>query len=102
MAFIMWMRNALTHATHTFFQNNGFLSIQVPIITTIDVEGFNKSFIVRMLLSKWAAKVEANYVHEIEGVSLEALKATIKEKSKLIEELKRSDQWSTGCYTWDL
>ena len=88
----MWMRNALTHATHTFFQNNGFLSIQVPIITTIDVEGFNKSFIVRMLLSKWAAKVEANYVHETD-------KATIKEKSKLIEKLKISDQQSTGCYT---
>ena len=98
----MRTRNALNHATHAFFQNNGFIYIQVSIITTTDAEGFNKRFIVMTLLSKWTAKVEANYVHEIEGVSLEALKATIKEKSKLIEELKRSDQWSTSCYTWDL
>ena len=98
----MRMRNALTHATHTFFQNNGFLYVQVSIITTIDAKGFNERIIITMLLGKWTAKVEPKCVHETEGISLEALKVAIKEKSKLVEEFKRSDQRSTGCCTWDL
>ncbi|KAJ9697480.1 hypothetical protein PVL29_009342 [Vitis rotundifolia] len=91
VASVMRMRDALTHATHNFFQNNGFLYVQVPIITTTDAEGFSETFIVTTLLGKSAEKVEPKYVHEIEGVSLEALKAAIKEKSNLVEELKRSD-----------
>lgn len=78
----MRMRNSLTHATHTFFQNNGFLYVQLPIITTTDAEGFSQKFIVATLSEKPA---------EIEGVTLEGLKVAIKEKSKLVEELKRSD-----------
>ena len=46
--------------------------------------------------------MEPKCVHETEGISLEALKVAIKEKSKLVEEFKRSDQRSTGCCTWDL
>ena len=78
----MRMRNSLTHATHTFFQNNGFLYVQMPIITTTDAEGFSQKFIVTTVSGKSA---------EMEGVSLEGLKAAVKEKTKLVEELKRSD-----------
>ncbi|KAL6339400.1 hypothetical protein AAG906_032931 [Vitis piasezkii] len=91
VASVMRMRDALTHATHNFFRNNEFLYVQVPIITTTDAEGFSERFIVTTLLGKSAEKVEPKSVHEIEGVSLEALKAAIKEKSNLVEELKRSD-----------
>lgn len=87
----MRMRNALTHATHTFFQSHGFLYVQVPIITTIDAEGFSERFIVTTLSAKPAERVERKSIHDLEGVSLETLKASIKEKTNLIEKLKRSD-----------
>ncbi|HSF57546.1 MAG TPA: OB-fold nucleic acid binding domain-containing protein, partial [Candidatus Binatia bacterium] len=33
------VRNALTHAIHTFFQERDFIYVQTPIITTSDCEG---------------------------------------------------------------
>ncbi|RVW34389.1 hypothetical protein VitviT2T_010441 [Vitis vinifera] len=104
VASVMRMRDALTHATHNFFRNNEFLYVQVPIITTTDAEGFSERFIVTTLLGKSAEKVEPKSVHEIEGVSLEALKAAIKEKSNLVEELKRSDSNKEALVAalWDL
>ncbi|MGR3951450.1 MAG: asparagine--tRNA ligase [Chlamydia sp.] len=33
------VRNALSYATHTFFQERGFLYVQTPIITSSDCEG---------------------------------------------------------------
>ncbi|CBI23915.3 unnamed protein product, partial [Vitis vinifera] len=36
--------NALAYATHTFFQNHGFLHAHTPIITTSDCEGAGEMF----------------------------------------------------------
>ncbi|KAG4137816.1 hypothetical protein ERO13_D07G095300v2 [Gossypium hirsutum] len=36
--------DTLDFAAHTFFHNHGFLHVQVPIITTIDSEGFSEKF----------------------------------------------------------
>ncbi|EPS71621.1 hypothetical protein M569_03137, partial [Genlisea aurea] len=36
---VMRLRSGLTQATHTFFQENGFLRVQVPVITTTDGGG---------------------------------------------------------------
>lgn len=38
------MKNSLAFATHTFFQQNGFLYVQTPIITTSDCEGAGEMF----------------------------------------------------------
>jgi asparaginyl-tRNA synthetase len=43
------VRNALTHAIHTFFQDRDFLYVQTPIITTSDCEGAGQMFGVTTL-----------------------------------------------------
>jgi len=43
------IRNALAQATHTFFQQRGFLYIQTPIITASDCEGAGAMFRVTTL-----------------------------------------------------
>ena len=43
------VRNALTHAIHTFFQERGFIYVQTPIITTSDCEGAGQMFEVTTL-----------------------------------------------------
>lgn len=43
------VRNALTHAIHTFFQEREFLYVQTPIITTSDCEGAGQMFGVTTL-----------------------------------------------------
>ena len=43
------VRNALTHAIHTFFQERDFLYVQTPIITTSDCEGAGQMFGVTTL-----------------------------------------------------
>ena len=87
----MRIRNALTFATHTFFQNHGFLDVQVPIITNTDCEGFSEKFQVTTLLEKADKKEKPTTVNDTEGVSLEVIKSSVKEKSKIVEELKRTD-----------
>jgi asparaginyl-tRNA synthetase len=43
------VRNALTHAIHTFFQEREFIYVQTPIITTSDCEGAGQMFNVTAL-----------------------------------------------------
>ncbi|MCL7032301.1 hypothetical protein MKW94_025847 [Papaver nudicaule] len=54
---VIRIRNALSYATHTFFQKHGFLYVQTPIITTIDCEGAGEMFQVTTLFSE-ADKLE--------------------------------------------
>ncbi|KAH9706311.1 Asparagine--tRNA ligase cytoplasmic 2 [Citrus sinensis] len=90
VASVMRIRSSLTHATHTFFQNHGFLYVQVPVITTTDSEGFSEKFQVTTLFDK-REKEGPKTAKDIEGVNLDILKASIKEKSNKVEELKRSE-----------
>ncbi len=43
------VRNALSHAVHTFFQERDFIYVQTPIITTSDCEGAGQMFTVTSL-----------------------------------------------------
>ncbi len=43
------VRNALTHAIHSFFQERDFIYVQTPIITTSDCEGAGEMFNVTSL-----------------------------------------------------
>lgn len=44
IAAIARLRNQLAFATHTFFQQNGFLYVHTPIVTTNDCEGAGEMF----------------------------------------------------------
>lgn len=88
---VMRIRSTLTFGAHTFCHNHGFLSVQVPIVTTTDCNGFSEKYKVTGLFDKAGQKEEPQAIAEIEGVSLEAIKAAAKEKSSLVEELKRTD-----------
>lgn len=90
MASVTRIRNALTFATHTFFQDHGFLYVQVPVVTTTDSEGFSEKFQVTTLFSK-TEKQQPKTTKDIEGVNLEILKGAIKEKRNIVDELKRSE-----------
>ncbi|MBS0620184.1 MAG: asparagine--tRNA ligase [Verrucomicrobia bacterium] len=46
---VMRVRNALSYATHRFFQERGFLYIHTPIITASDCEGGGEQFLVTTL-----------------------------------------------------
>lgn len=46
---VMRIRNALSFATHLFFQTHGFLYVQTPIITASDCEGGGEQFLVTTL-----------------------------------------------------
>ncbi|GFP89472.1 asparagine--tRNA ligase cytoplasmic 2 [Phtheirospermum japonicum] len=90
----MRIRNALTQATHNFFQENGFLYVQIPIITTTNCEGSTQNiFQVTTLLDqhKQIKKDDQTPDDDFEGVKLGIIKSSIQEKSKQIEELKRND-----------
>ena len=41
------IRNALAYATHTFFQQSGFVYVHSPLITGADCEGAGEMFQVR-------------------------------------------------------
>jgi len=89
----MKVRNGLNQATHTFFQNHGFIHVEVPIITATNTEGFSDIF--QVSTSKFSAKEpkkeEPVTMDDTENISLETVKRSIVEKSKKVEELKRSD-----------
>ncbi|GLT64820.1 hypothetical protein SLA2020_372900 [Shorea laevis] len=90
VASITRIRCALTLATHTFFQSHGFLHVEAPIITITDCEGFSDKFQVTTLFQR-TIKEEPNAGNETQGINLETVKVAIKEKTNLVEQLKRSE-----------
>ncbi|OIW17646.1 hypothetical protein TanjilG_28996 [Lupinus angustifolius] len=90
VATVMRIRNVLSFATHSFFNDHAFIDVQVPAITSTDSEGFSNLFKVTTLDRK-AEKEKLSTVYETEGVSLEVVKAAAKEKSNQVENLKRSE-----------
>ncbi|KAK1670321.1 hypothetical protein QYE76_058480 [Lolium multiflorum] len=52
IAAVARMRSQLTFATHSFFQENGFLCVHTPIVTTNDCEGAGEMFQVTTLFSQ--------------------------------------------------
>lgn len=91
VASVVRIRNALTFATHTFFHDNGFLDVQVPIITSTDSEGSSQKFHVNVLPRKTVLKRDQTVKKESADVSVQAIKAAAREKSKLVDELKRTE-----------
>ncbi|CAL5195422.1 unnamed protein product [Lathyrus oleraceus] len=91
VATVMRVRSALSFATHSFFKDHAFFDVQVPTITTTDTEGFSNMFQVTTTGNQKADKEKLSTIYETEGVNLETMKEAVKEKSKLVETLKRSE-----------
>ncbi|CAK9140875.1 unnamed protein product [Ilex paraguariensis] len=89
VATVTRIRNALTQGAHTFFQSHGFLYVQVPIITSTDYEGLGEKFHVTTLLSKEI--VESSTMTDAGDVGLEAVKDSIRQKNKQVEDLQRTE-----------
>ncbi|KAL3643555.1 Asparagine--tRNA ligase, cytoplasmic 1 [Castilleja foliolosa] len=82
------IRNALAYATHTFFQNHGFLYVHTPIITTSDCEGAGEMFQVTTLINdaeKLAKDLKDNPPTEADKTSADLL---VEEKGKAVAQLK--------------
>eukprot|EP01025_Chloroclados_australasicus_P020169 TRINITY_DN211_c0_g1_i2.p2 TRINITY_DN211_c0_g1~~TRINITY_DN211_c0_g1_i2.p2 ORF type:complete len:690 (-),score=102.76 TRINITY_DN211_c0_g1_i2:328-2397(-) len=83
------IRNALAWATHTFFQENGFLYVHTPIVTASDCEGAGEMFQVTSLLSE-AEKIEAN--PKISAEQLTQLNEAVQQQGDKIRELKQKQK----------
>ncbi|KAJ8748224.1 hypothetical protein K2173_000632 [Erythroxylum novogranatense] len=91
VASVMRVRNALSFATHAFFQNHGFHCLQAPVVMGIDREGYAQKFQVTTQLDDADKEEETRSTKDTGDVNLEMVKAAINEKSRLVEELKRSE-----------
>ncbi|WVZ88932.1 hypothetical protein U9M48_035399 [Paspalum notatum var. saurae] len=83
------IRHQLACATHRFFDENGFLYVHTPIITTSDCEGAGEMFQVTTLFSQ-AEKTEKELKENPAPSSseIEAAKVLIKEKGDAVAQLK--------------
>ncbi|CAH9138710.1 unnamed protein product [Cuscuta epithymum] len=82
VASVMRIRDAITQAFHTFFQDNDFLYVHMPTITNTSTGGSSKEFIV-------TTQPLTNYDNS-HDLGLEGLNAAFKKKSKVVEELEKS------------
>lgn len=86
------IRNALAYATHTFFQNHGFLYVHTPIITTSHCGDRGEAFQVTRLFSE-ADRME----RELKALShpteadLQAAKDDVRKKTDDLQELKKNN-----------
>jgi hypothetical protein len=55
------VRNALSYATHSFFQEQGFVYVHTPLLTASDCEGAGEMFQARTLLPSLAAYREYSW-----------------------------------------
>ncbi|KAJ7552285.1 hypothetical protein O6H91_06G048400 [Diphasiastrum complanatum] len=87
------IRNALAYATHTFFQENGFLYVHTPIITISDCEGAGEMFQVTTLLNEAEKREqEARLVLPPTEADLKAAKVAITEKGNTVRALKEDNK----------
>ncbi|KAF0889756.1 hypothetical protein E2562_030529 [Oryza meyeriana var. granulata] len=76
------VRSEMIHAVHAFFQSNGFFHVNTPIITTTSAGNRSKMFRLIRIFSK---------SDNDSRITPEAVRAAIKEKTKQVEALKRSE-----------
>ncbi|KAL6608203.1 hypothetical protein ACP70R_041266 [Stipagrostis hirtigluma subsp. patula] len=79
------IRHQLAYATHRFFDENGFLYVHTPIITTSDCEGAGEMFQVTTLFSQ-AEKLKEDPVPS--ETDIDAAKLVVKEKADAVAQLK--------------
>lgn len=82
--------SCITHASHEFFQKNGFIHVHMPIITCTNTGSHGKTFQVTTLAAESGPRDHSAPPNDREAIDHETVKAAIKEKSKRIAELKRT------------
>lgn len=93
IAAVARIRNALAFASHTFFQQNGFLYVHTPIITTSDCEGAGEMFQVTTLFSEAERREKEAKIHPPPSdTELEEAKNATVWKGETVKELKKN-----GC-----
>lgn len=78
------VRNQLAYATHKFFQENGFLYANTPIVTASDCEGAGEQFQVTTLLNGFAAAAAAT------PEAIAAAEAAAKEQGEVVKAVKEA------------
>ncbi|KAJ4907752.1 hypothetical protein Rs2_11410 [Raphanus sativus] len=83
------IRHALAIATHKFFDEEGFLYIQTPIITTSDCEGAGEMFQVTTLINH-TEKLERDLIENPPPTEadVEAARAIVKARGEAVAQLK--------------
>ncbi|KAH9623382.1 hypothetical protein KSS87_011090 [Heliosperma pusillum] len=83
------IRNALSYATHTFFQQHEFMYIHTPIITTSDCEGAGEMFQVTTLINE-SERIEKELKESSppSEADIEAAKLLVQEKGDAVKTLK--------------
>ena len=88
MSCVFRIRNTLANATHTFFQQRGFLYCHAPIITSSDCEGAGELLQITTLLPGPGSKVPP--FSGATEQNIEALKQKISELGSKVKELKEA------------
>ncbi|KAI5073313.1 hypothetical protein GOP47_0011326 [Adiantum capillus-veneris] len=96
IAAVARIRNALAFAIHTFFQQNGFLYVHTPIITTSDCEGAGEMFQVTTLFHE-AERREREFVANPppSEAELDEAKHAVTLKGDALKELKKGGDKGT-------
>ncbi|XP_074269433.1 asparagine--tRNA ligase, cytoplasmic 1-like [Silene latifolia] len=83
------IRNALSYATHTFFQQHEFMYIHTPIVTTSDCEGAGEMFQVTTLINE-SERIEKELRESSppSEADIEAAKLLVLEKGEAVKKLK--------------
>ncbi|WOK94505.1 hypothetical protein Cni_G03209 [Canna indica] len=84
------IRSNIIHASHEFFQKNGFIHVHMPIITSMNTGDQGKMFQVTTLLKRSDLKNKSSATNGREDIDIETVNAAIEEKRKRIDELQRT------------
>ena len=89
IAAIARIRSALSYATHSFFNKNGFLYVHTPLITQSDCEGAGEMFQVTTLLGA-ADKAAESGEKAPSAEDVDAMKAKVTEAGDVVKQLKEA------------
>ena len=90
IAAIARVRSALAYATHTFFNQNGFLYVHTPCITQSDCEGAGEMFQVTTMLGQ-AEKDHMTEPPPPAAADVDALKAKVAAAGDAVKEAKQGE-----------
>eukprot|EP00249_Psilotum_nudum_P016825 c26000_g1_i1 orf=578-2509(+) len=91
------IRNAVAYATHSFFQQHGFLYVHTPIITTSDCEGAGEMFQVTTLLNEAEKRDKEAKINPLPTeTEIAEAKETIALKKNVVKKLKEEKEAAIG------
>jgi len=95
IAAIARIRSALSYATHSFFNKNGFLYVHTPLITQSDCEGAGEMFQVTTLLGK-ADDAIASEAPPPSAADVDAKRSAVTEAGEAVRAAKEAAKAEGG------